>query len=288
MPPPLTELQIELAGVCNIACAYCTWRQREVGKQLMDTELAVTLLEQAAQFDPVPLVTLHGVGEATLHPHFRALLTLGHGLGLPLRLSTNCLTLDTARIAWLRQLTNLNFILALHQGVPIKTKKKAQDQALDFLASGPRCRQVEVLLVCDDQGASQAGRLAGTFLPVLERVPHSRLHFKQPQTWPKSPPVRGHIPTGAWEQHPQVLIDRVATPRSLARGCSMPDYLLSVQADGTTTLCCVGEEDWGLANAKRQTLADIWQSAAAHSCRDAWRASSDRLPCGHCKNRGDC
>lgn len=288
LEPILTELQIELAGICNIACSYCTWRDRESGKQLMDVSLARDLVEQASQLIPRPLVTFHGVGEATLHPNLRELLERADSYHLPIRLSTNCIALDTQMISWLGKLQNLGLSLALHQGVPPKTKKRAEGNALDFLASSPKCRMIEVLLVCDGQGAPQAERIVESFLPFVERVPQARFNLKQPQTWPRSIPIKGHIPGGRWEKHPQVWIDRVQTPCSLGRDCRMPEYLFNIQADGTTTLCCVGEENWGLPNMKGRKLTELWRCREVEQARSLWKEASYSLPCGHCKRRRDC
>jgi hypothetical protein len=43
----LQEIQIELAGLCNATCSYCTWRQRPGGKQLMRPETALRGLDDA-------------------------------------------------------------------------------------------------------------------------------------------------------------------------------------------------------------------------------------------------
>lgn len=282
----LTELQIELAGICNVACVYCTWRERQTGKQLMDKALAHWLTQQAIRLIPRPLVTFHGVGEATLHPECLQLLEHADEAGLPVRLSTNCTTLDNKWIERLKNLKNLGLSLALHQGLPRKTKEKCSANAQDFLAASPHCRSVEVLLVCDGTGAPAAEKIIDTFLPLVERIPQARLNLKQPQTWPKSPPIKGHIP--ADPRHPQVFVDKVQTPCSLGRGCRMPEYLMSIQADGTVTLCCVGEEDWHLPTIHGREIKELWDSQQVRMVRELWAAKSDTLPCGHCLKREDC
>lgn len=282
----LQELQIELAGICNVACEYCTWQKRQIGRQLMDRELAFSLLEQAAEMDPQPLVTFHAVGEATLHPDLPALLLLAQKYGISARLSTNCTLLTGDLAEWLSDLTNLNLTLALHQGLPQKTKDKCAGHAQDYLALKPRNFLVEILVVCGLSSQPFVDSVVERFLPLCERLPQARMHFKQPQTWPQSEPIKGHVPALPW--HPSITLDTVPTPRSLGRGCTMPEYLLQVLADGTTAACCVGQESWGLPKATERKIEDIWNSAEMTLVRERWRAASDQQLCGHCLKRTDC
>lgn len=281
----LQEVQIELVGFCNIKCSYCTWTERSAGKQLMESELAYRLIGEASQMSPRPLVTFHAVGESTLHPDLLPLLAMGQHLGLGMRLSTNCTLLTGEMAQYLTEFVNLEMILAMHQGVAEKTKLKCRKNALDFLNGRPRCRSLEVLFVCAREAAAFAPEIIDSFLLPVERNPQARLHFKQPQTWPMAEPQHGFVPSVP--DHPQIFVDRIATPRSLGRGCSMPEYLLNVSADGMVAPCCVALESWGLPHA-REGLEKIWNSVDMDRIRERWHHKSDLQPCGHCLKREDC
>jgi len=285
----LRELQIELAGVCNIACTYCTWQDRVTGKGLMERKLAHRLLDEVIAMKNRPLLTLHGVGEPTLHPDLMYILGKARFYALPIRLSTNCIKIDAYFIDMVRQMDNLMLSLALHQGVPMKTRLRAEEHALDYLSTKPENRAVEILIVCDHLGSPAAARIVEKFLPLIERMPNARINLKQPQTWPRSPPIKGHIPGPPDVPiHPQVFIDTVQTPRSLGRDCHMPEYLMNVQTDGTVSLCCVGEEDWKLPKIQDTTIEELWNSAHVVSARQKFYEKNDDLPCGHCQKRTDC
>jgi Iron-sulfur cluster-binding domain len=279
----LRELQIELSGLCNASCAYCDWNERKAGRQLMPLHLALSLLEQA-QFFPGLLVTYHGVGESTMNPVLGTVVARGEHLGLRQRLSTNCYLLD--RWMDLSQVKGLDMILALHWGLSPKFIERCVDNATAYLCTKPANRSIEVMTVCSVEQERFVPRMLDEFLPLVERLPNVCLHFKQPQTWPRCQPQHGRIPSVP--AHPRIVVESLMTPVSLGRGCTMPEYLLQVMADGTVAPCCVGTEDWGLPKATDTPLADIWASERMADIRRLWRQRDDSILCGHCLKREDC
>ncbi|WP_341702346.1 radical SAM protein [Ferrovibrio sp.] len=81
-PNALQKLTIEITTLCNLQCAGCprtlgiehgTWADRH-----MDLGLFGRILDH---LPPVGFVTLHGVGEPTLHPHFVELVAMAKQSG---------------------------------------------------------------------------------------------------------------------------------------------------------------------------------------------------------------
>lgn len=280
----LDELQIELCGVCNAHCTYCTWEKRSVGKQMMDYGLAERLVREAKDLR-IGLVTFHGVGEATLHKKLPDLLQLAEDLGLSTRLSTNCYTLKGALADKLRQFRNLQLILA----IPFTEKPDFVDRcftnAISYVDGGYENRSVHALMVCSTDAKSPSNRIAEGFSQFRGK-PNFNIHFKQPVTWPNDEPQKGFLPPYANDE--LFIVEPVSPNTSIGFGCSLPHRFLMVLADGTVVPCCVGMDDWGLGTIGGRTLKEVWESIQMASLRRKFDALDDTIPCGHCKKRTDC
>lgn len=282
----LNDLQIELAGICNAHCSYCTWEQRTVGKQMMDTDLALRLLDEAKAMD-IDLVTYHGVGESLLHPHLIEILDRGERSGLKTRLSTNCFNLSGSRAVMLAECKNLILVLAIPWVEDDAFVNKCVWNAMGYLAMHPDNQEVHVQMVCAEGAQKYYRRLVDTFLPEVVNSTNALIYLKQPRTWPNDTPNKGFINL-EFKDTPHVRIDDFETPVSLAKGCTMPERFLMVLADGTCVPCCVGMDEWGLGNIKDRTLKEVWESVEMEAIRGKWRRADDSIPCGHCKKRTDC
>lgn len=283
----LDEVQLELAGLCNATCSYCTWRERTIGKQLMDGDLALSVLAQAKEMG-VSRVHYHGLGEPLLHPRLLEILARGEELGFSHQLiSTNCFNLREGFIgAGLRTLTNLKIVLSIHWVLQEKFLARCVENAKAYLASAPLNKKIYVQMICHESASKHFQEFYETFLPLVERIPNAVLWLKQPQTWPlDATPQVGFIPD---VQHPRVEIDKMATPYSLAFGCEMPLRFLMVMADGSCAPCCVGTVSWGLGKLPEQTLREVWESARMADVRRLWASADDSILCGPCKKRTDC
>lgn len=281
----ITELQIELAGVCNIDCPYCTWKTRSTGKSLMDYDLAIRLLHEAKDAG-IGLVTLHSIGEPTLHPHFSDVLDEAERICLKSRVSTNCLRLSGTIAEHIRRAKNLEFIMAIHHSMPPDKLNKAFLNARNYLKDGYENRLTQALMVCTEDLQDKVQDFVDAFLPFTSD-PRFEIHLKQPQTWPHDTPNKG-ADLSKWVGIKGILAETTATPRSLGHSCAMPEFLMAVLADGTVAPCCVGQEEWGLGKVNTTTLMEVWTSERMMALRDKWRRADDSLPCGHCKKRTDC
>lgn len=286
MNPRLQEIQIELCGYCNANCNYCTWQQRTVGKQLMDRELAIRLLDEAKALG-VEVVRYHGVGESTLHPNLVEIVRHGESLGLDHSISTNCYALKGKLAEELQQVSGLGMILAIPWVMGDRFVDVCVGNALDYISSVPKNKVLHVQMVCDESARPHYRRLMDTFLPFVERQSNAFIHLKQPVTWPNDSPNTGFIDR-EYQNHPKVLLRTEATPYSIGVGCDMPNRFLMVQADGTCVPCCVGMDDWGLGNIGERSLKEVWESAAMANLRQKWQAKDDSIPCGKCLKRTDC
>lgn len=285
----LQYLQIELCGVCNARCSYCTWQERKTGKQMMNAGLAFDLVDQAAQMT-VDLVTFHGIGEATLHPDCADIIADADERHIRTRLSTNCSKLDGELAYDLSKIEGLQLILAMHFTLAENDPdflKRCLANAREYLHVGFHNRSVECLLVVDEASRAYVDGFVETFAPYARNDKRVYIHLKQPQTWPNSAPVKGWVPKHLIGRR-GLVVEAQETPRSLGNGCNMPENLLMVLADGTVVPCCVGTEDFGLGRIGDRTLKQIWESAEMEALRDKWRASDMSIPCGHCKTRTDC
>lgn len=93
-PDKIAKLTMEITTLCNLKCAGCprttaiengTWSDTH-----MNTELFARILDH---LPPVGFVTLHGIGEPTLHPQFNELVAMAKASGKfqRMKMTTNAL-----------------------------------------------------------------------------------------------------------------------------------------------------------------------------------------------------
>lgn len=287
MEPKLDEVQIELSGICNATCVYCTWQLRTVGKQFMDKTLALRLLDECKEMG-VSMVRYHGLGESTIHPNLIEIMRHGEKLGFDHSISTNCFVLRKTLAEEIGALENLSLILAIPWVMHNKFVDTCVTNALDYLSVKPKNKRIHIQMVCHENATGHYARLVETFLPFVERCDNAYLHLKQPVTWPNDDiPNKGFVNLEL-AGHPKVILDQRETPLSIGSGCSMPMRFLMVLADGTVVPCCVGMDSWGLGSVVNRNLKDVWDSSEMQDIRTKWRNLDDSIPCGKCKKRTDC
>lgn len=285
--PFLEEVQIELSGICNATCVYCTWQLRTVGKKLMDKELAMRMLDECKEMG-VKCIRYHGLGESTIHPHLNEIMRRGEELGFDHSISTNCFVLRNKVADDLAALENLSVILAIPWVMHDKFVNTCVTNALDYLTRKPKNKKIHVQMVCHENATGHYQRLVETFLPFVERRDNAYLHLKQPVTWPNDDaPNKGFVNLELAD-HPKVILDTRETPLSIGKGCAMPMRFLMVLADGTVVPCCVGMDSWGLGSVVDRSLRSVWESPEMEEIRTKWRNLDDSIPCGKCKKRTDC
>ena len=96
-----SSLKVDLINDCNERCSFCPYYGAEgrviddgvrlVPKTVLELPLLTRLFEDVRGL--VRRIKLSGQGEATLHPQFREIIELAHGMGFDLKLITNGTTL---------------------------------------------------------------------------------------------------------------------------------------------------------------------------------------------------
>lgn len=281
----LQEIQLELAGICNATCVYCTWQKRTVGKQMMDKDLALRILQEAKGLGTTVL-RYHGLGESLLHPDLVEIISVGESLGYDHSISSNCFNLKGELADELSKFKNLSIVLAIPWVMHDKFVDKCVQNVKDFLGRKSDNKRLHVQMVCHEDAKEDYDKLV-ELLPLVEEQDNAYLHLKQPVTWPNDSPNKGFI-RRELKNHPKVIFDERQTPLSIGKGCTMPARFLMVMADGTCVPCCVGMDDWGLGNIGDRTLEEVWTSSRMKEIRNKWRKLDDSIPCGHCKKRKDC
>jgi len=284
----LEEVQIELSGICNAKCSYCRWWERSIGQQIMDLDLALRLLKECADLE-VDMVRYHHLGEPFVHPNLFTILEAGDSLDLKNQsLSTNCLLLKGHRAENIRKFSKLDLIFSVHYVMGEDFYNRCTRNIEKFLEHPITNKSVVVQMICHVDARPDFENFMGTFLPMVEGRDKVHIQLKQPRTFPEDlEPNHGFIPI-EYINHPKVVVDTLATPSSMARGCQMPTRFLSVLADGSCVACCVGMDDWSLPKVTDSSLAEVWNSVGMAEVRRKWQTADDSLPCGFCIKRTDC
>jgi len=282
----LSEVQIEISGLCNSLCSYCDWQDRTIGKQHMNTALALRLLDECKELG-VTRVRLHGIGESTIHPDILKIIQYGESLGVPHSLSTNCHNLKGEIAEVISETKGLHFILAVPWVMNEKFVDRCVWNAIDFLSRNPKCHNIHLQMVMAESAHKYYERFVSAFLPFAEKLDNVFLHLKNPATWPTEKPNLGFIETGLRE-HPKVILGELATPFSVGKNCRTPESMLMVLASGDVAPCCVSGIDWKIGNVTDRTLKEVWDGEEMRRVRELWRSSDDSVPCGVCRKRTDC
>lgn len=150
--PPPVNVEIDLSNRCSLGCAWChfgythtrgplTGRRAKpsgavVGGDLMDDQLAASILEQLAEYG-VKSVTWTGGGEPTLHPKFDAIIAAAALWRLEQGLYTHGGHINEAR-AKLLKLTHTWVFVSLDECTPETYQASKGVDRFDAVQSGIR------------------------------------------------------------------------------------------------------------------------------------------------------
>lgn len=90
---PVKRIHLELTNVCNQSCAFCPKSVMRRPPGFMDAALAKRAISEIADNDLSEKITLHVMGEPTLHPNFFEILEHAATRGQRVGLTTNGTTL---------------------------------------------------------------------------------------------------------------------------------------------------------------------------------------------------
>jgi uncharacterized Fe-S cluster-containing radical SAM superfamily protein len=88
VPPVPKRIIVEPTNACNLGCAYCGNKDMVRPKKFLDVDLYRQLLDQMVELG-IPRITLHTIGEPTLHPRIGELVKMATDRGRVVTLSTN-------------------------------------------------------------------------------------------------------------------------------------------------------------------------------------------------------
>ncbi len=88
VPPVPKRVIVEPTNACNLACAYCGNKDMLRPRTFLDIGLYEKLLDEMVELG-IPRITLHTIGEPTLHPRIGELVQLATDRGRVVTLSTN-------------------------------------------------------------------------------------------------------------------------------------------------------------------------------------------------------
>ena len=86
---PLKRVHIELTNVCDLNCAFCPKSVMKRPYGFMDTELAKSLITELGSNNICEKITLHTMGEPTIHRDFFDILQYAESVGVKVGLTTN-------------------------------------------------------------------------------------------------------------------------------------------------------------------------------------------------------
>lgn len=93
-PEKIGKLTMEITTICNLKCAGCPRTTAIEKNAWTDTHMSTDLFTRIlSHLPPVGFVTLHGIGEPTLHPHFNELVAIAAASGKfhRMKMTTNAL-----------------------------------------------------------------------------------------------------------------------------------------------------------------------------------------------------
>lgn len=98
VPPVPKRVIVEPTNACNLACAYCGNKDMLRPRKNLSLDLYEKLLDEMVVLG-IPRLTLHTIGEPTLHPRIAEMVRMATARGRCVSLSTNGTTLGNEKLA---------------------------------------------------------------------------------------------------------------------------------------------------------------------------------------------
>jgi len=256
--PFLVSANLELTNRCNLKCTFCPTADGRMTrpKGHMDETLFLRALEGAGRLE---FVLLFQWGEPLLHPRFAELAALAARRGVRTLVTTNGTLLDDRRIAGLlgagvdRVTVSVDGDAATHEAVravPLAATRAAIERLVAARDAADAETSVDVSMVVAPETEAGAAAFRREFEGRVDRV----------QTIPL-------LTQGA----------RRTRCREPWRGG------LVVLSDGRCTVCCVDHDGvLAVGDARRESLASIWNGDAMRALRRAHAAGELPPICATC------
>lgn len=307
VPPAPKRVVVEPTNACNLACSYCGNKDMLRPKKYLDVELYRRLLDEMVELG-VPRLTLHTIGEPTLHPRIAEMVRMATERERCVTLSTNGTLLHRDALA--RGLVEagpdvLNVSAdAADQESLSKTRTGIDAEALIAgLANVRRFRDELGPLRASPWGRVRLPTITLTcvitkhFTRAVERQPFEAFAPYVDDFHVHRPNSHGdYVPDRAMERRgwlPRVLRDRIY--KAVRYPCHYPWDALYLLADGTMSVCRFDfDARVRVGRFGEQSLLELWNGDAIRSLRRAHMQFEfkDWSSCENCtavwyENRGD-
>lgn len=250
-PPPLT-IMLETSSLCNLSCAKCAHKSSERSNGLMDTKMAIDLVDQAADMG-IKNVCLSMLGEPLMHRELESIISRVREKGIHSYLVTNAMLLTPERSASLIEAGITQIVVSIDGWDKASYAERQGGARLDRVLDNLRgLREIKEnnnrpslasVTVVDTESKKHLARIKKLLSGCVE---HLRL----------IPLIDFGIP--GHEIDPNLLLGT----RSWRRvPCENLWQVLGVGWDGRVTACC-NDHNYLLAyhHVHDAPLADIWQS----------------------------
>jgi radical SAM protein with 4Fe4S-binding SPASM domain len=281
------HIDFELANACNYRCSFCPYSLKPSlrprgfnvsGSKVLDIALVEKILKEAN--GRLYAVELGYNTEPLLHPQVMQIAAMCRDYGvLDIRMGTNGSLLG-----------KINYQEIIDSGV---TQLQVSIDAVDSL-SYARARNssnydevvnnLKLFLTYRDKVAAHLPRIRVTYVKTPDNAPRVDEFIEQ---WRDTADIIG---VQDLISYPDVQLsvsaeDIGCTDISTADSCYMPKVRLSIRSDGTVHPCCtVPGMKLKVGDAKKQTIAEIWNSSSMRLIRashytDDWKKNKICASC---------
>ncbi len=295
-PPVPLNVDIELASLCNLACPFCFWGEADFNeemlkhsddgrpkKRLMPTELAMKIIDQAAEIG-VPALKFNWRGESTLHPDYSKILTHASSIRRHWKIGVH----PTSSTCDGDNPDGFPCDSAFHE-LLVNTNANCKDHALDGLMAATK---VMISLDSVVPATYAKMRVNGRLERALE-VARELILRGHPNLWVRRVITKesGHEPFAqqvhealggkGYQVSEHHCVDRgdskhaVNNPELYERTyCGYPSQRVMVAADGLCYPCCVDTDaTMPMGDIKKQGLLEIWEDLPFKKLRTELRAN---------------
>ncbi len=278
-----TEVAIELAALCNLACVMCPVPTTKRPPELMKEKLFLETVDQLATEKGYVLLP-QGFGESMLHPKWAGLIAAARERGIgPIIMLTNGMLLNEKNVSRVLEL-DVDALVVSIDGTTAATYASVRVGGdLDVVE-----RNVELFLA--RRGARSSPKLVVRIIRMQDTANEIDAFFER---W--TPRLQGgdEIRINEYNNWSGRVEDRAAAgaaaPDVAHRApCRMLWSNLSVHADGKVSACCHDSEDELVVGdlAAGDTLQSIWRGEKLRALRTIHREGrTAELPiCRDCRN----
>jgi radical SAM protein with 4Fe4S-binding SPASM domain len=296
VPPAPKRVVVEPTNACNLGCAYCGNKDMMRPRTYLSMELYTRLLDEMVELG-IPRITLHTVGEPTLHPRIAEMVKMATDRKRVVTISTNGTTLNKNGLA--RALVEaapdlLNFsadaaddetLAKTRDGLKasvvieaLQTVRKLRDEIGPWRDSAwGRVRLPTITMTCvltQHFTREVERRFFEVYAPLVDdflfHVPNNHADY---------------VPTEPMQSKsflPKQLRDRVY--KALRHTCNYPWDALFLLSDGTMSVCRFDfDARIRIGRFGEQSLQELWNNQLMMSLRKA-HMSFDFKDWAQCEN----